>query len=238
MRPLVKHFLIGAVLFMVFFAGPGIQKGSAKEALPAGYLGVRLQPVPEMLAVHLGLEPDKGQIIVNIVVNSPADVASLVRYDIITAIDGEKVADYESFVEKIQSAGSGTEVKLTVISSGKEKNVKVKLAAPPQDELAWKYENILPGSEQHPGPGAKGLGKRRYRFDPFKQDDWPQGLDDIYRFFHREYRFGLEPNDSRLIPLPDEQTNQRLQELEKRLDRLEEQQQQILERLNTLLEKD
>lgn len=205
----------------------------------AGFLGVRLMPVPEMLAVHLGLDEGAGQMVINVVADSPADKAGLVRYDVITSIAGEKVEQYEAFVQEIKSAGAGAKVKLTVISGGKNRVLTIQLGAEPEDEWEWKYSG--PPTSMPEQPKTKGF-ERHYRIEPFEDDDLPFGLrgmpEEFKRFFHKEYRFRYDPDQSAEggIILPDEQTQKKLEELEERLAEVEQQQAQILEKLDRLLQ--
>ena len=239
MKMVTRKRVFGAVV-LVLLTGPGAQGLCllAKEE-SAGFLGVRLMPVPEMLAVHLGLEEGAGQMVVNVVADSPADKAGLVRYDVITGIAGEKVEQYEAFVQEIKSAGAGAKVKLTVISEGKKRVLTIQLGAEPEDEREWKYSGP-PTAE----PKTKGL-ERHYRIEPFEDDDSPFGLrgmpEEFRRFFRKEYRFRYDPDlgpkdQGETIILPDEQTQKKLEELEERLAEVEQQQAQILEKLDRLLE--
>ncbi len=228
MKAVAKKRVFGAVVLVLL---TGLCLLAKEES--AGFLGVRLMPVPEMLAVHLGLEEEAGQMVINVVADSPADKAGLVRYDVITGIAGEKVEQYEAFVQEIKSAGTGAKVKLTVISEGKKRVLTIQLGAEPEDEREWKYSGP-PTAE----PKTKGL-ERHYRMEPFEDDDLPFGLrgmpEEFRRFFRKEYRFWYDPDQGETIILPDEQTQKKLEELEERLAEVEQQQAQILEKLDWLL---
>jgi membrane-associated protease RseP (regulator of RpoE activity) len=220
--------------FLVAFFVTGALADTQEDA--PGYLGVRLMPVPELLMVHLGLDEGAGQLIINIVIDSPADKAGLVRYDVITAIDGNEVRDYGKFVETVQSAGAGTNVTLAFISKGKKQNVKVRLEEAPTGQPDWKYEKTPLGISRYDKPGQQ---EREFFWsDPFEEDDeFEYTLPDrLRRFFRKEFRFRKGPNDGGITIIPNEQTD-RVDELEKRLNELESRQEEILEKLEKLQKK-
>lgn len=245
MKAFVKKSVIMAAAVSVMFVGLSF---SGEDVAP-GHLGVRLMPVPAMLAVHLGLDEGVGQMVMNVVVGSAADKAGLVQYDVITAVGGERVDEYEVLVGKIKSAGAGVKLKLTVVSRGKRRNIGVKLGKEPQDELEWKYPRT-PIDVPHPlraGPGRRPE-PRTFRKDrrsgPLEGDEWPFALPEEFRhLFRREHRFRYDPpsgvprtDEGETIILPDEELEAKLQKLEKRLEALEQQQARILEELDQLLE--
>lgn len=235
-----KKRVFGAVVLVLLtglcLLAPAASAQRDEKEESAGFLGVRLMPVPEMLAVHLGLDEGAGQMVANVVADSPADKAGLVRYDVITGIAGEKVEQYEPFVQEIKSAGAGARVKFTVTSKGKTRDVTIQLGAEPEDEWEWKYSG--PPTSMPEQPKTKGF-ERHYRIEPFEDDDLPFGLrgmpEEFKRFFHKEYRFRYDPDQGETIILPDEQTQKKLEELEERLAEVEQQQAQILEKLDRLL---
>lgn len=207
---------------------------TATAADEPGCLGVRLMPVPELLRVHLGLEEGQGQMIINVVADSGADKAGLERYDVITGADGEQVADYQAFVDHIQSVGAGAEVKLTVISSGQKREVAVTLGSQPEGEPEWNYSGGPTDTTREPQTRTY-----RWSFPPQPFDDegspfeFPEGLD---RFFRKEYRLPDEGEGGGTVIIGDEELQKRLEQLEERLSTLEEKQSELNEKLDRLLE--
>jgi hypothetical protein len=122
---------------------PGARTGAVSQpsqpALPAMWIGVRLEQVPEAVAAHVGTG---GLMIANVAKDSPADKAGLDRYDILSAIDGEPIADMESLVQRIQQSGAGAEISLKVIHAGKERSVSLAAVARPDPAtIAFRYED-------------------------------------------------------------------------------------------------
>jgi hypothetical protein len=225
----ISYSLLTGLLVAFFVTGALADK---QEGAP-GYLGVRLMPVPEMLRVHLGLDEGAGQLIINIVTDSPADKAGLDRYDVITEIDDTEVRDYDKFVEAVQSAGAGTNVTLTFIGEGKKQGVKVRLEEAPTEQPDWKYSKTPLGIPRYDRPRQY---EREYFWgNPFDDDDELEHTlpDKLKRFFRKEFRFWKGPNEGGITIIPDEGTD-RLGELEQRLNELESRLEEILDKLEKL----
>ncbi len=148
------------------------------------FVGVRIDPnpLPQLLAKHLKLEPDAGLLIDNIQKNSPAEKALLEKDDIIIAFQGITIISYEQFVDLIRSSKIGDVVNLTIIKKGEQKEVTLTLASyNPQTQ--WKY----PSSQNSFRPG------RAFRLDP-DNNQWqkipPQNVPHmdkyIQQFFNSE----------------------------------------------------
>ncbi|MBW7904385.1 MAG: PDZ domain-containing protein [Phycisphaerae bacterium] len=112
--------------------------GDEQEA-PAVWIGVRLSPVPEALAAHVG---GNGLMILNVASGSPADQAGLVRYDVLLSVDGRALSQMSDLVEVISQAGTTRPIALTVLHEGKQRVVKLTPAARPADDsYSFKYDD-------------------------------------------------------------------------------------------------
>jgi S1-C subfamily serine protease len=111
------------------------------------FLGIEGGTVTPELAKALNLPVDEGVLVQNVVKGGPADKAGLegghtsatingaeVRLggDIITEIDGSKIANMEQLVEKIQDKKPGDKMELNIFSDGQEKSVTVTLGTQPK----------------------------------------------------------------------------------------------------------
>jgi len=96
-----------------------------------GYIGVMLdtEPLPPLLAKHLGLSPDQGLRIKNVNRSAPADRAGLERDDIIIGLDGQEVVDYKAFVDTVTRVGADNSVVLEIIHKGQRKTIELTLGA-------------------------------------------------------------------------------------------------------------
>ena len=114
---------------------------TVRQEEPTTYLGVRLdpEPLPELLVKHLRLEPETGLRIQNVLIGSPADKIGLEQDDLIVALDGKPVRDFETFVETIRNLEAGKSVELKVIHLGETKTVKATLETSKPGHEEWKY---------------------------------------------------------------------------------------------------
>ncbi|UCD29357.1 MAG: PDZ domain-containing protein [Planctomycetota bacterium] len=106
------------------------------------WLGIQLAPVPAALSAHLKLD-EKGLMIRNVFVDSPADRAGLQRYDVIVKVNGKEVTgQIDMFRNHILGHQAGQEIKLTIYRTGKTIEVTSKLGERPEnwDNLDMKYE--------------------------------------------------------------------------------------------------
>lgn len=100
------------------------------EAAAVAWLGVLSEPVDETLSIHLGIKA--GVVLGYVAPDSPAEAAGLLQHDVITAVDGEEIADQDELREAIQAHQPGDEVALAVVSRGQKVERKVALGERPQ----------------------------------------------------------------------------------------------------------
>lgn len=119
--------------------------GLAKE-LPKVWIGVRITPVPEALASHIGRS---GLMIANIVSGAPADQAGLERYDVIVSFNGVAITDMSRLIDAVSSVAAGASAPIVVIRGGKETTLQVKpVERDPDAPTAFKYEEVSPEVDQ------------------------------------------------------------------------------------------
>ncbi len=99
-----------------------------------GMVGVSIQPVTADIAASLSLPAVRGALVSEVQPGSPAERAGVRRGDVITAVNGTPVADYNAFRNIIARTQPGTEVTLTVVRDGREQTLSVKLAQRPAPE--------------------------------------------------------------------------------------------------------
>jgi len=176
----------------------------------APWLGVLLSPgpLPELVTVHLGLEPDQGIAVENVQLDSPAAEIGLSRSDIILELDGQAVGDTERFVSSIRQRAPGDTIELVVLQEGERQRLSTSLAERPEQPGAWKHPRRQPApglSHQMPGPRGFGPGGGPGFALPLD----PQGMPDMDALMER---FGLDPNDlvgpGTMPGLPDDQLKQ------------------------------
>ena len=111
------------------------------------YLGVSIDPVGEADAESLGLPDVSGALIQTLTRDAPAQRAGLQKYDVITAVDGEKVTSGNDLQHKIALKAPGEPVTITVYRDGLPRDITAQLgeaeltedvatAPPPTREVA------------------------------------------------------------------------------------------------------
>ncbi|MBV8104770.1 MAG: Do family serine endopeptidase [Hyphomicrobiales bacterium] len=101
-----------------------------------GWLGVQIQPVTQDIADSMGLKESKGALVDKAEKDSPAAAAGLKDGDVITAVNGETVADSHDLARKIAALGPKKEADLAIIRNGSPETVKVTLGAMQDDKQA------------------------------------------------------------------------------------------------------
>jgi serine protease Do len=84
-----------------------------------GRLGVTIQPITSELAESLKLESIAGALINDVQADGPAAAAGVKRGDVITAINGEPVADGNALRNRIAQLGPGGKAELTIVRNGR-----------------------------------------------------------------------------------------------------------------------
>lgn len=116
-------------------------------------LGVALQDLSRQLGEYFGVEKGRGALIEEVLKGTPAEKTGLKAGDVITAIDGVKVADVEDVTDEIGEYEPGDTVTVTVIRDRKPMDFKVELAE--NDDISNDltiYDGNITGLE-----GLKGL---------------------------------------------------------------------------------
>lgn len=123
-----------------------------------GQLGVIVQPVTSDLAQSLNLKEVRGVIVGTVQPGSAAESAGIKQGDVITMLNGAPVNDSNELRNRIASAQPGTEVTLTVLRDGGERQVRAKLGeykAPAAE-----------GDEESGAGGNSGSGKLGIAVEP------------------------------------------------------------------------
>ena len=81
------------------------------------------------IATGLGLKESNGVLVSGVSPGSPADRAGIKTGDVITAINGQSTNDGNDLRNRIASTPPGTEVTLTLMRDGKERQVKAPWAS-------------------------------------------------------------------------------------------------------------
>ncbi len=101
-----------------------------------GWLGVQIQPVSQDIADSLGLKDVRGALVDKAEKDSPAASAGLKDGDVITALNGEQVANSHDLARKVAALGPKKDAELTIMRNGAQQTVKVTLGSLSEDRQA------------------------------------------------------------------------------------------------------
>ena len=113
-----------------------VQQLKDNGVVTRGWIGVQIQPVTADIADDLGLKNASGALVAQTTKNSPAEAAGVKSGDVITAVDGETVADPHELARRIAAIGPKKTVTLAVIRNGAPMTIEVTLGTMPADTTA------------------------------------------------------------------------------------------------------
>src|ERR1700733_13989960 len=113
-----------------------VQQLKDNGSVTRGWIGVQIQNVTADLADDLGLKEQTGALVAAAQKDSPAAAAGVKSGDVITAVDGETVADPHDLARRIAALGPKKTVKLTLIRNGSPMTIDVTLGTMPVDKTA------------------------------------------------------------------------------------------------------
>src|SRR5271170_3477346 len=123
-------------------------------AVARGWLGVEIQPVTPDLADSLGVANASGALVAKETPNSPAAAAGVKVGDVITAVNGDKVADPRELARRIAALGPKKVAELAIWRNGAQQTLNVTLQQMPNDQ---RQANADTGNAQ-PEAGVPHLG--------------------------------------------------------------------------------
>jgi serine protease Do len=107
-----------------------------------GYLGVAIQDVTPDLAKAFGLSSAEGALVGDVTSNSPGAKAGLQKGDVIVAMNGQPISDFEDLRLRVSESAPGTAVKLDILRNGQKREIVATLGElPATAEAATASEN-------------------------------------------------------------------------------------------------
>ena len=101
-----------------------------------GWIGIQIQAVSQDIADSLGLKSAGGTLVAEVEKGSPAASAGIKSGDVITAVDGETVADPHELARRIAAIGPQKSAVLALIRNGAPMSLEVTVAAAPVEKRA------------------------------------------------------------------------------------------------------
>ena len=103
------------------------------EKILYGWLGITIQDLNEDLRSYFGIKEKKGVIVVRVFKNSPAQKAGIKEGDLILEFNHQKIKDSRQLVRKVTATTPGDIITLTILRSGRKKEIRVKVGERPED---------------------------------------------------------------------------------------------------------
>jgi serine protease Do len=97
-----------------------------------GYLGVSIQGITPDLAKAFNLPSAEGALVGDVTPDSPGAKAGLQKGDVITALNGQKIADYTDLRLRISQTPPGTSINMEVYRNGQKQQMKATLVEFPE----------------------------------------------------------------------------------------------------------
>jgi len=182
------------------FASTG--KGRNIEA-GGPWLGIQFGPVSKPLMSHLDLGKNVGQMILNVVEGSPADIAGFEQYDVIVSVDGGDVSSsIAKFMDVIRAFEPDDSVVFGLIRGGQGLTSNLIVGTRPETtgKTTYKYETTIEeltdGQELFRGGWLKKGEGGEWMFNNFDQKDvvdvwkmmpndadWPGSGSSAFKFY-------------------------------------------------------
>ena len=114
------------------------------------WIGASFRNVDSEIADSLGMDKPGGALITKVSRDGPVEKAGLRLGDVVLSVDGRAVSSPDTLGYRLETAGVGKTVTLSVLSRGEQREVKVALMAPPEtvarDETSLPEESVLWGA--------------------------------------------------------------------------------------------
>ncbi|MDP2752834.1 MAG: DegQ family serine endoprotease [Nitrospirota bacterium] len=106
-----------------------VQKGKVTR----GWIGVTIQELTPELAQEFGLKKSKGALVSDVMKDSPAARAGILRGDILLEFNGKEVKDVSSLRNMVAQSKAGSGITLKILRAGKEFTIKVAIVELPRE---------------------------------------------------------------------------------------------------------
>ena len=113
-----------------------------------GWLGVSIQPLTPELAKQFNLKKEYGALVGDVIENSPAEKAGILRGDVIIEYNGKKVDEPYNLRNTVANTPPGETAELKIIRNGKIETIKVTIGELPTEvpkAPVIEYKNVLRG---------------------------------------------------------------------------------------------
>jgi len=122
-----------------------VERFSSGESKSTTYLGVTIEPVPQVLRDYIDLPDGVGLLFPKIASNSPADKAGLQDNDILVQFEDQLIVNYQQLSTLIDMQSPGDKVKLLILRKGEKIEVEVTLGERGNPDMGRRLKRSPPG---------------------------------------------------------------------------------------------
>ena len=105
-----------------------------------GWLGVMIQDIDQDMADAMNLKTLEGALVSDVMKDSPAEKAGILRGDVITALNGKAITNVDQLRNTVSLMKPGTKVTLTVVREGKPASIAVEIGELEKGKAKMKSE--------------------------------------------------------------------------------------------------
>jgi len=137
-------------------ARPIVETLMRGERVRRGYMGVTLQPLTDPgVAPALGLERNRGELVLSVTPGGPAARAGIQQGDVIISVNNQPVTPEQSLSYLVSNTAVGSRVPVEIVRSGQRRTVTITLAERPSDEDLARLNGGPDAAPSPPGGGGK-----------------------------------------------------------------------------------
>jgi serine protease Do len=131
----------------------------AGRKIVRGYLGVTIQNVTEDIAGSLGLPPNTGALVKDVVPGGPSEKGGIKAGDVVLAANGSNVSSNSELTRIVGMAKAGEPIHLKILRDGKTINIDVKSGVRPSEAQLAQNGGAGLGDEDQNEKGGVALPK-------------------------------------------------------------------------------
>ncbi len=169
-----------------------------KGKVTRGYIGVTLSEITPNMRQAFGMSPEEGGVAISgVMPNSPGAKAGLQVEDVILALNGQKIDDWQAFRLQVASLPPGTKINLKVLRNGQRMDVPLTLGENDQMQASGRGPRGGPGGGEQ--SGLSGVQVQSITPDIAQQLGLPEGTKGVVvtdvDAGSAAAEAGLQPND-------------------------------------------
>jgi len=105
-------------------------------SIARGWLGVQIQDFTPEIASSMGMKDAKGAMVAHVMNNSPASRAGFAQGDVVTALNGNAVADSKDLTRHVALLHPGEKANFTVVRDGSNRTISATIEKRDAEKLA------------------------------------------------------------------------------------------------------